>query len=796
MRRISTFTGTLMLGLLLIGLDACQPSRPAGEEPILGLAGPLRLVHGNNLIVLGDFFQDPLLIDSIQAPEGSWAGLEDSGRVLRLIPPEKMHGVDALRFRLKGEWYDIPVYAPSALWVGLRFDPQGKQYSEVTVVGEMNAWDPRATPMEWSGRAWEVMLMLEPGQYQYQFVADGQWVLDPAAVKQVPNGIGGTNSQMEVGDVCGQLTPHLKTQELQGRKVVLSANNGPVGAVAFWQNHQIRGTELRQGQVVLNIPKEAARMKRSWIRVYAWNAYGRSNDVLIPLEKGVPVLDPSQLTEDDPQRKIIYNVFIDRFFNGDSTNDRPLRTPEVHPRADYHGGDLAGVRKKVQDGYFKSLGINTLWISPVVRNPEGPYGQWPDPQTRFSGYHGYWPVSFTQVDPRFGKADELRGLVDEAHGQGLGVLLDFVANHVHEEHPFYRAHPEVATSLYLPDGSLNTERWDEYRLTTWFDVFLPTLDLEREPVREMLSDSALFWLKEFNLDGFRHDATKHIPESFWRLLTRKIKDSILVKDHERSIYQIGETYGSPQLISSYVGPGMLDAQFDFNLYDALANAAGQKEGSFEKVRSVQCQSLRWYGHHHLMGNISGNQDRGRFISYAGGALAFGEDAKKAGWTREIGVGDPRAYDRLMLVHAFNFTVPGLPVIFYGDEIGMPGGNDPDNRRMMRFEGLSPQELEVKQCVSDLAGLRSHSLALLYGDMELVYLDQDLYVYRRTYFNESMIILLNRSESPRELNIPAGTVGPYQLLGTMNGHPATLGGAGLEVRLRPLSFEIITLKKSL
>ncbi|HRZ77999.1 MAG TPA: hypothetical protein P5248_11565, partial [Bacteroidales bacterium] len=74
MRRISTFTGTLMLGLLLIGLDACQPSRPAGEEPILGLAGPLRLVHGNNLIVLGDFFQDPLLIDSIQAPEGSWAG--------------------------------------------------------------------------------------------------------------------------------------------------------------------------------------------------------------------------------------------------------------------------------------------------------------------------------------------------------------------------------------------------------------------------------------------------------------------------------------------------------------------------------------------------------------------------------------------------------------------------------------------------------------------------------------------------------------------------------------------------
>lgn len=793
--KTSRLVFVILLVIILASGPGCdRPDRNPSDE-IVGLAGPIRLEHGNNLIDLRDFFLHPEMIDSIRVPEGSWKGLESDGMVLRLIPPEKMNGVDALSFRIGKVWYDIPVYAPSALWTGLRFDPQGKDYHKVTVVGEMNAWDPNVTPLEWNGQSWEVILMLEPGQYQYQFVVDGEWILDPLAVMQVPNGIGGTNSLMEVGDVCGQLAPHIKTATQYQAELRFSASNEPAGVAAFWQHNRLPQPKLSKGEFSIKIPSEAARMDRSWLRVYSWNAYGRSNDLLIPLEKGRPVMDAALLGDCDPQRKIIYNVFIDRFFNGDTANDRKIGPPAIHPKADYHGGDIPGVKQKVEEGYFKNLGINTLWISPVVKNPEGPYGNWPDPATQFSGYHGYWPVSFTQVDDRFGTPEELKALVGTAHKEGMGVLLDFVANHVHEEHPFYKAHPEVATSLYLPDGSLNTERWDEYRLTTWFDVFLPTLDLEREEVREMLTDSALYWLQEYQLDGFRHDATKHIPESFWRLLTRKIKDSLMVKQGCRNIYQIGETYGSPKLISSYIGAGMLDGQFDFNLYDALANAVGQKEGSWEKVRSILCQSLRWYGHHHLMGNISGNQDRARFISYAGGDLAFGENTKVAGWTREIGVGDSMAYERLKLIHAFNFTVPGLPVIFYGDEIGMPGGNDPDNRRMMKFNSLSPAELSVKESVSSLAALRASSMPLLYGDIELVYLDRDLYVYRRTWFDESMLVLLYRGEAPRELSIPAGTIGPFSLDKTFNGQKVSLTDNGLKAELKPLSFEIITLKRT-
>ena len=141
----------------------------------------------------------------------------------------------------------------------------------------------------------------------------------------------------------------------------------------------------------------------------------------------------------------------------------------------------------------------------MVKNPESPYGYWPDPPSKFSGYHGYWPVSFTIIDDRYGTAEDLHELVEVAHNNNMNVLLDFVANHVHQDHPVYRAHPDWATELYLPDGSLNTERWDEYRLTTWFDIFLPTLDLSRPEVYEMLSDSAVFWIREYKLDGFRHD---------------------------------------------------------------------------------------------------------------------------------------------------------------------------------------------------------------------------------------------------------------------------------------------------
>jgi len=299
---------------------------------------------------------------------------------------------------------------------------------------------------------------------------------------------------------------------------------------------------------------------------------------------------------------------------------------------------------------------------------------------------------------------------------------------------------------------LNTEKWDEYRLTTWFDTFMPTLDLSNPKVVDMMTDSAICWIKQFNLDGFRHDATKHITEQFWRELTLKIKK----QNKGKSLYQIGETYGSPQLISSYLTTGMLDGQFDFNVYD-IANTtfAGVGGSNLQQVQTILNASLYTYGNHNLMGNISGNHDKPRFMALASGDLKFGEDSKAAGWQREIGITDSTAYDKLLLMHTINLTSPGIPVIFYGDEIGLTGANDPDCRRMMKFEGLNAREIKLKKNVSILTHLRSDNPVLIYGDFINVQTKKDSWVYARKYFDKEAIIFINNSAKPKifEVELP-------------------------------------------
>ena len=304
----------------------------------------------------------------------------------------------------------------------------------------------------------------------------------------------------------------------------------------------------------IRIPEKAKQFDRSWVRVWAYNNSGPSNEILIPLDDGKVVTEAANLTRSDKQAMIIYFLMVDRFKNGDLKNDAPVKDKEVDPRVNFQGGDLAGITQKIEDGYFKDLGVNTLWISPITQNPMDAWAEYPPPHRKFSGYHGYWPVTLTTVDNRFGTSDELKKLVSDAHDQKMNVILDFVSNHVHQESNIYKNHPDWATPLILPNKQKNIRLWDEQRLTTWFDEFLPTLDLSRPEVYNMMSDSALFWIREYNLDGFRHDATKHTPEVYWRTLTSKINEQVVIPEN-RSVYQIGETFGSRDLIRELYQPG-------------------------------------------------------------------------------------------------------------------------------------------------------------------------------------------------------------------------------------------------
>lgn len=766
--KILKYNYSLLLICLLIA--SCKPETKdyTDKQVIFGLASVVTLSQDTTNINLEDYVLEPNSIDSISVPASLQYKRE--GYKLSLIGSLPQM-IGSISLWVKNQAYEIPLQQSSSFKQTFTYEGIA---SEVKIKGEFNGWNANQTILDKTSEKFSTTRSLKPGRYQYLFVVDGKEIRDPNNKDSVDNGMGGWNSVLQLPKPDPAKLPLLSTESFNETSITLQLLNPAKEVKVYWQNFEIEEVSKSDQHITLQIPGAAKNTKRSFIRVWAANDEGISNDVLIPLENGKVLNQAEQLTRSDKEAQVLYFMMVDRFNNGNSNNDEPLKDKSVHPKANYFGGDLEGITAKIKEGYFADLGINTLWLSPITQNPKGAYGKYPTPPTTFSAYHGYWPISLKQIDYRFGNEAALNELLSTAHDNNINVILDYVAHHIHQEHPLYKEKPEWFTSLYLPDGSINTERWDDERLTTWFDVFLPTLDLRKPEVVGPMTDTAMYWLQNYALDGFRHDASKHIDLLFWRELTKKIKRQAIANNNQ-SIYQIGETCG------------MLDGQFDFNVYDDAVATFARDEVSFSRlVNSVQ-ESLDYFGDHHLMGNVSGNQDRARFISYADGSVRFDEDAKLAGWTREIKVKDSIAYNKLQTLIAFMMTIPGVPVIYYGDEIGDPGGNDPDNRRMMRFTNLSPQEEKTKLLTQQLAKLRRNNLALLYGDWQVIHQDDQQLLIKRKYFTEEVWIAFNKSKTASRLTITNLPTQATSLQGSelvSNQQTATL-------TLPPFSFEIIT-----
>ncbi|MEP2772951.1 MAG: alpha-amylase family glycosyl hydrolase [Fulvivirga sp.] len=764
-------------GLISCTQDAEKQFEVHDSPLIVGKASPILLDNDQTKIVISDFVLEPTSIDSI-TNDGQ---LEQTQIADTLVLKGTLKNpLSTLHFWSKGVAESVLLKKSNKETITFSYTGKAEL---VQIKGEFNAWNPNNTVLAKEGDTFNTSVTLNPGQYQYLFVVDGKEIRDPNNPDSVDNGMGGWNSFVKIKRAERAKLPIVETKAFDNKSITLNASNAPSAIVAFIGNYRIpeEYIAINGTEIILNIPPLEKTSTREHIRLWAYNDFGISNDVLIPLHKGNVLSEAAQLNREDYEAMVMYFLMVDRFNNGNPSNDHPLNIPEVHPKADYFGGDLAGVSEKINDGYFKSLGVNTVWLSPITQNPEGAYGKYPTPETAFSAYHGYWPIRSKEVDYRFGSSQEMHDLVGAAHDNDMNVLLDYVANHVHEEHPVYQNNKDWATELYLPDGSLNTERWDDHRLTTWFDTFMPTLDLSRMEIVDPMTDSALFWLTEYNIDGFRHDATKHIPLIFWRVLTEKVKKQV-VKPEGKKVFQIGETYGSRELINSYINTGMLEAQFDFNLYDDAVATFAREDVGFSRLTASLRESLSYYGDHNLMGYITGNQDRARFISYADGSVRFDEDAKLAGWTRKIDVQDTMAYHKLSSLTAFMMTIPGVPTIYYGDEIGSPGGNDPDNRRMMRFDDLTPQEEATRERAKKMIALRRNNLALIYGDIEIVEESNNHLIIKRSYFNNHVLAVFNKSAEPLSLKLPDGISGKTHFEGTLDQGTLTL---------KPYRFEIIT-----
>jgi glycosidase len=754
----TVFVLSLSLSLLLACVSSKKEVKTANA--IQGLASPIRLQLDTTRVYMTDYFAEVSKIDTIRWNDRNWQ-VDTSGVVMLLgaapAPLSNMH------ISYDGASYDIPVFATNKIRYTFRYTPSRSDVAMVELSGSMNGWNRKASPLVKNGDTWSVELVLNQGLYQYRIWEEGVEMMDASNSNTISNGMGGLNNTFQAGNSV-EKQPMMYTESASQNSITLVDGEACKQVLAYVDN-RLTAARIQEGKITVEIPTEAAARERSHIRVFADNGLTRYNDILIPLKHGKAITQPTELDRSDLRNTVMYFVMVDRFVDGDASNNRPTLDSTIHPKANNLGGDLQGITRKIKDGYFAKLGINTIWISPITTNAEGAWGLWDKGvKSTFSAYHGYWPTALRSIDNRFGNKEAMDELLATAHANNMNVILDYVAHHVHQDHPLYKQKPEWTTPLYLPDGTMNTEKWDEHRLTTWFDTFLPTWKFADHAVVEALTDTAMYWVENYDLDGFRHDATKHINEDFWRTLTKKVK-AYQAKNPNRALYQIGETYGNPELISSYISSGQMDAQFDFNLYDAAVDAFAKRETNFENLERVLKESMIYYGSHHLMGNITGNQDRTRFISYADSSVQFSEDPKLAGWTRNIQNRDSLGFSNMEMLMAFLMTTPGVPCIYYGDEIGMPGANDPNNRRMMHFHDWNPYQLKLQNATQKLVNLRRSNMALTYGDTEIMYNQNGVLVLSRKYFDSVAIVVLNKalSSETRTIELPKHLTTPLQQL---------------------------------
>ena len=527
------------------------------------------------------------------------------------------------------------------------------------------------------------------------------------------------------------------------------------------------------------------------IRIYKNRS---SEDVYIEnhtiIKNGEPLTSQKNIT--DPHFKVIYSLLVDRFLNGNMDNDHPVADPLVPAIANYMGGDILGITQKIEEGYFLDMGINTLWVSPITLGPDTSYTESVPPYRRYSGYHGYWPVDNRKIDHRFGNDGDVKTLISTAHDNDISVLLDFVSNHTHEDHPYYQQNKDWYGKVELADGSFNIRNWsEEYVLSTWFETFLPSFTYTTsEAAIEQVVDDAVYWIEEYGFNGFRQDATKHVPHTFWKYLRNKLDE----KFPRKQLFQIGETFGSDELIASFVNPGELDSQFNFSLYFTIRNQLIKEEIDFYSIHEGIQDNLLHHQPINKMGTITSSHDQVRFISLADRQIRLDDNPiEKAFHDPPIEIAQALSYEKLFMFTAMNIALPGVPVIYYGEEIGMPGAGDPDNRRMMKFsKDLSPIEKKHLRRMQRLISLRTQYTSLALGDWSVIYNNQ-IVGWKKTYFDETIILLFNRT--PESLVKAIHPLGDGRLQSLLDSDVFLINNGDGEFQFRPYETKILLVEKN-
>jgi len=488
------------------------------------------------------------------------------------------------------------------------------------------------------------------------------------------------------------------------------------------------------------------------------------------------------VTRDD----VIYLIMPDRFADGDPANNMPNgAAPGTYDRKAakaYHGGDLKGIEDHLS--YFKDLGVTTLWLNPIFDNDN--IGE---------TYHGYGATDLYAVEDHFGTLQEFQQLVSAAHRQGIKILLDMVPNHVGPNHPWAISQPAPGWLHGTTANHINTD-YDyppvtdphavekNYRsaLDGWFANVLPDLAQENPLVAEYLLQNAYWWMEVGGVDGFRIDTFPYVPRTFWTTYLRSLQATY------PNFFAVGEVYNFEPPVVSYFAGGQkgfdgidthLNTPFDFPMNSAIRQVVNH-DASAKKIVEVLRQD-RLYPHPELLVTFIGNHDMTRFLSDAGGSAA-----------------------KLKLAFSLLATLRGIPQIYSGDEIAMPGGEDPDNRRdfpggfpgdqqnAFTRAGRTPEEQDTYTHVQGLLKLRRDHPALRTGEQKHIVVTDDYYVFTRESADERLLVTFYKGDAAKRVTVDLQdtSIANAKELVPVNGGPgARLVGTQLELQLLPQSIAV-------
>lgn len=616
------------------------------------------------------------------------------------------------------------------------FDPGGVEYASVHVAGSFNDWPGEqgaglGMTYDDARGVWWAKRRFDNGSYAYKFVlyrpgaVEPEWIRDPSNPVGVDDGFGGMNSVLEVACAeCG-------------------ADDDCPGGVCL---------------------AGACAAVQACAPAFDW------------------------------RDAVMYFAMVDRFYDGDGRAvpvDGADGGPADGPSAQYMGGDLVGVIEKMP--YLADLGVTALWITAPFENRDSA-GAAIDPEAdrhRYSGYHGYWPKPLDivfdgmggaepapRVESRIGTDDDLHALVREAHeadsadGRGIKVLFDYVMNHVDIESELYWAHPDWWArdpgrgGVFRSCGRENLWEDDYWGTRCAFTDYLPPFAFDEAPAALRWSvDDAAWWARTYGIDGYRLDAIKHVPLQWLTALVDRLRDAVPDPPGDR-FYLVGETfdYFDRDNLARFVEPGeMLDGQFDFPFKRLLCEALFRPDGDIAEFAGWMDGNDGFYGPGSIMTTWIGNHDIPRAIHFASGQIANCSEGSHPGngWTADYRQpADPAPYERLGLAFAVMMTNPGIPLIYYGDEIGLAGGGDPDNRRMMVWDDdtLLPAQIRLRNQVRALARLRARYPSIGRGRrITLPGTDRDVWLYTRIGCegDPPLLVVINKADDERAVDLPAG-----------------------------------------